>query len=152
MTPFRSALTNLSALSVSGVTHNYDVDAVPDDLSRAQLPALLVLPGMVADSERNRERGKGFVAIAFSSGPRTVTYAVTHLLLVAPVAAGRGQRSHLPTLIDLIDAYIAALSANLTLSGALLEPARVHIEPGVFTYGEVAYHGCAFCHTWIIQV
>ena len=77
---------------------------------------------------------------------------MTHLLLVAPVSAGRGARSHLPKLIDLIDAYIGALSADLTLSGALLEPARVQVEPGLFTYGDIAYHGCAFRHTWIIQV
>ncbi|MEO8609956.1 MAG: hypothetical protein ABI690_18830 [Chloroflexota bacterium] len=152
MTPFRSALTNLSALPVSGVTHNFDVDALPDELSRAQLPALLVLPGTIQENERIKERGKGFVAIAFSSGPRTITYTVTHLLLVAPVSAGRGARSHLPRVIDLIDAYIAALSANLTLSGALLEPARVQVEPGLFTHGDIPYHGCAFRHTWIIQV
>jgi hypothetical protein len=152
MTPFRSALTNLSALSIVGITHNYDVDAVPDILSRAQLPALLVLPGETQENELFKERGKGFVAIAFSSGARTVTYAVTHLLLVAPVMAGTGKRSHLPDLIDLIDAYFAALGADMTLSGALLEPARVKVEPGTFKYGDVAYHGCAFRHTWLIQV
>ena len=152
MTPFRAALTNLSTLSVTGVTHNYDVDAVPDNLSRAQLPALLVLPGETQADELFRERGKGFSAIAFSSGARTVTYTVTHLLLVAPVEAGRGARSHLPALIDLIDAYFAALGANVTLSAALLEPARVKVEPGTFTHGDITYHGCAFRHTWLVQV
>jgi hypothetical protein len=72
MTPFRSALTNLSALTVSGVTHNYDVDAVPDSLARAQLPALLVLPGETQDDQFFKERGAGFVALAFSGGARTV--------------------------------------------------------------------------------
>jgi len=152
MTPFRAALTTLAALSVTGVTHNYDVDAVPDALSRAQLPALLVLPGETQADELFREQGKGFAAIAFSSGARTVTYTVTHLLLVAPQAAGRGARSHLPRLIDLIDAYFAALGANVTLSAALLEPARVKVEPGTFPHGGVAYHGCAFRHTWLVQV
>jgi hypothetical protein len=152
MTPFRAALTNLSALSVSGITHNYDVDAVPDSLNRAQLPALLVLPGETEADELFRDRGKGFTALAFSSGARTVTYTVTHLLLVAPVTAGHGARSHLPTLIDLIDAYFAALGANVTLSAALLEPAQVKVEPGTFTHGDIAYHGCAFRHTWIVQV
>jgi len=152
MTPFRTALTNLSALSVTGVTHNYDVDAVPDALTRAQLPALLVLPGATQEKELFKDRGVGFDTVAFSSGPRTVTYPVTHLLLVAPTAAGRGTRSHLPKLIDLIDAYFAALAANVTLSGALLEPTRVKVEPGIFTHGSVAYHGCAFRHTWLMQV
>jgi hypothetical protein len=90
MTPFRGALTNLAGLTVSGVTHNYDVDAVPDDVSRAQLPALLVLPGDPQDIGF-KPRGQGFEALAFSSGPRTVSYAVTHLLLVAPVSLGRAR-------------------------------------------------------------
>src|SRR5512134_2887159 len=135
---FRNALTELAALAVSGVAHNYDVDAVPDALSRSQLPALLVLPVDVQDDAFFKERGKGFQAIAFSSGPRTVQYAVTHLLLVAPVETGRELRSSLPRLIDLIDAYFDALGADVTLDGALLEPAAVQVEPGVFTHGGTA--------------
>jgi hypothetical protein len=77
---------------------------------------------------------------------------VTHLLLVAPVSLGRGARSHLPTLIDLVDAYFTALGANVTLGGALLEAARVRVEPGIYRYGGADYHGCAFRHTWVIQV
>jgi hypothetical protein len=149
---FRTALTNLSTLTVSGVTRNYDVDAVPDEISRTQLPALLVLPGETDDGDLTKERGKGFEAIAFASVAKTVTYTVTHLLLVAPVSAGRGMRSHLPTLITLIDNYFAALAANVTLSDALLEPARVKVEPGTFIHGDIQYHGCAFRHTWIIQI
>ncbi len=152
MATFRTALTNLAALTVSGVVKNYDVDAVPDDLARTQLPALLVLPGETQDDELFKQRGQGFQAIAFSSGAKTVTYAVTHLLLVAPVSAGRGMRSHLPTLVTLIDNYFAALAANVTLSNALLEPASVKVEPGVFVHGAIEYHGCAFRHTWLIQV
>lgn len=152
MATFRTALTNLSSLSVAGVVKNYDIDTAPDELSRAQLPALLALPGETQDGELFKERGRGFEAIAFSSGAKTVTYAVTHLLLVAPVSAGRGMRSHLPTLVTLIDNYFAALAADVTLSGALLEPAHVKVEPGVFTHGEIEYHGCAFRHMWLLQV
>jgi len=148
---FRSALTQLAALTVSGVSHNYDVDAVPDVLARGQLPALLVLPGSSQDTRLFQQRGKGFQAIAFSSGARTVTYTVTHLLLVTPTSAGHGLRSNLPRLIDLIDAYFEALAANVTLNGALLEPARVEVEPGTFEHGEAGYHGCAFRHTWLIE-
>lgn len=149
---FRSTLTNLSALSVAGVVRNYDIDTVPDDLSRVQLPALLVLPVDIQDEALFKERGKGFQAIAFSSGPRTATFTVTHLLLAAPTEAGRGIRSSLPSLITLVDAYFAALGADVTLGGTLLEPAQVKVEPGVFKYGHASYHGCAFRHTWVIQV
>jgi len=152
MTPFREALTALAGLTVSGITHNYDVDSIPDSLARPQLPALLVLPLELNDEPATKQRGKGFEAIAFSSGGRTVTYTATHLLLVAPTETGRGLRSHLPKLIDLIDAYFTALSADVTLGGKLLEPARVHVEPGGYPYGGIPYHGVAFRHTWILQV
>ena len=152
MTLFRTALTTLSTLSVTGVNNNFDLDAVPDDLSRAQLPALLVLPVEIEDDALFKQRGHGFEAVAFGAGPRTVTYTVTHLLLVAPVSAGRGLRSHLPLLIDLIDDYFAALGADVTLGGALLEPAQVRVEPGVFKQADVDYHGCAFRHTWVMAV
>lgn len=152
MTPFRSALNQLAALVVSGVAHNYGVDTLPETLHRAQLPALLVLPGDVTGTALFPARGGGFEAIAFSAGAREVTYTVTHLLLVAPVQAGRGARSHLPRVAELIDAYFTTLGSDLTLGGTLLEPTRVEVEPGTFTRGGVTYHGCAFRHWWRVQV
>lgn len=152
MTPFRSALSRLAGLEVSGVARNYDLDAVPETLSRAQLPALLVLPGETQGQRLFAERGEGFHTVAFSGGAKTAAYRVTHLLLVAPVSAGRGQQSHLPRLAQLIDAYFAALSDAVTLDGTLLEPAQVGVEPGVFVHGGVHYHGCAFRHRWLVAV
>lgn len=152
---FRSALTALAQLNVAGVNVNYDLEAVPEYLSPAQLPVLLVLPldTDFGNTQRLfRDRGSGFETLAFSDGPRSVTYLVTHLLLVAPVAAGVGLRAHLPGLVDRIDAYFAALSITPTLGGELLEPARVRVEPGTFTYMEVRYYGCAFRHTWVVAL
>ena len=148
---FRTALTNLAALTVAGVTANYDVDSVPDELNRTQLPALLVLPGDTQENRLFRDRGEGFQALAFSAGAQTVTYTVTHLLLVAPVGTRRGTRAHLPDLIDRMDAYFTALGEDMLLGGALREPAHVKVEPGIFQHGLVAYHGCAFRHTWVIE-
>jgi hypothetical protein len=152
MPTFRAALDRLALLSVTGVSHNYAINTIPDSLSRAQLPALLVLPGDIQDRRLFRERGEAFQAVAFSAGPRTATYTATHLLLAAPVSAAAGQRSHLPALVDLVDDYVAALAADVLLNNTLAEPAAVKIEPGVFTYADIAYHGCAFRHTWRIDV
>lgn len=152
---FRTALGALAALDVAGVKANYDVDSVPDHLTRGDLPALLVLP-LEPDTVRQdglfAERGTGFQAAAFSDGVRTVHYTVTHLLLAAPEATGAGLKAHLPTLVDLIDAYFGALGATVTLGGTLLEPASVRVEPGLFRYGGARYVGCAFRHTWLLAV
>lgn len=149
--PFRNALTQLTALTVPGVT-NIGVDAVPDTLARAQLPALLVLPGAPQDKRLFKDYGDGFRAIAFRDGARTLSVTVTHLLLVAPQTTNTGARAVVPALIDHVDAYTAALSADVTLGGALAEPARVTVEVGTFAYGGVTYHGCAFQHTWVIDI
>jgi hypothetical protein len=134
------------------VAHNYDVDAVPDQPGRAQLPALLVMPIDNADDRLFRERGEGFQAIGFSEGARTVTYTVTHLLLVAPNGSSRGLGAQLPALVDLIDAYMEAFSSDPTLNDALLEPARVRVEPGIFPFGQGQFVGCAFRHTWLMEI
>ena len=149
---FRNALDALANLAVSGVTNHYAITEIPDALNRAQLPALLVLP---LDTERNnifREKGEGFETLAFSNGTRTVSYAVTHLLLIAPEASGTGLKQHLPELISAIDAYFTALSTDLTLNNTLLTPPQVRVETGIYAYGGVRYVGCAFRHLWSIGV
>jgi hypothetical protein len=146
-----TALTNLAALTVPGINHNLAVGSLPEQVARTQLPILLVLPGGLPEG-KPQPPGEGFSALAFSNGSRTATVQVTHLLLTAPVAAGRGAASHLPTLINRVDAYLTALANDVTLGDALLEPARVRVEPGQFTYGGVIYHACAFQHEWLIEI
>jgi hypothetical protein len=151
MTTFRTALTNLSNLSVSGVLHNYDVDDAPAALMRAHLPALLVMPVSVPDVRMFKDRSEGFQAVAFANGARTITYSVTHLLLIAALTSESSKR-HLPTLVDLIDNYFTALKADLTLGGTLLEPAEVAVEPGIYTHGSAKFYGCALRHTWKLEI
>ncbi len=149
MSTYRVALTALAALSVPGVRHNFDADAVPDRLARAQLPALLVLPGALRSGALFDRAGGGFDDTAFAGGAAVVTHVVTHLLLAAPALAGAAGRAQTAALID---AYAAALRANATLGGALAEPARVRIEPGVYQHGAASYCGCAFRHQWTLAL
>jgi len=152
---FQTALTNLAALDVAGVAHNYSIAQIPESLGRAQLPALLVLPLMPEEAQEGAlfsETGSGFEAIAFADGARTVTYSLTHLLLIAPIGSGAGIRSHLPALVEGIDAYFEALAADVRLGDSLLEPAQIRVEPGILPVGGVSYAGCAFRHTWLIAV
>lgn len=150
-TPFRTALTQLAAVELEGVI-NYGIDAVPETVPRGLLPVLLVLPSDPQNDRLFRDYGDGFRSIAFSGGPRTLSVAVTHLLLQAPVVASTGAMAHFPALIDRVDAYTAALSADVLLSDALVEPLRVSVEIGTFDYGSVTYHGCAFRHTWLLEI
>jgi len=152
MASFRLALTQLASMKVSGVRNNYDLDELPNSLHSAQMPALLVMPVELDADRLFRERKDSLGTAAFSGGTKSVTYTVTHLLLTAPAEAGLGLRSHLPRLVDLIDSYTAALSADLTLGDQLLAPARVGVEPGLFPYGEREFYGCAFRHTWLLEI
>jgi hypothetical protein len=147
----RDALDQLAALPVPGVT-NKGIASVPETLARAHLPALLVIPGTPQDNSLFKDYGEGFRAIAFSDGARALSVTVTHLLLVAPVGANTGARANVPALIDHVDGYIGALSADVTLGGALAAPAGVTVNVGTFDYGGVTYHGCAFQHTWTLEI
>ncbi len=150
----RTALSTLAELAVDGVT-NYDIDALPLQVKRGQLPVLLVLPLDLDTLESERRlfgERDGFSAGSFSNGAQTVSYSITHLLLVAPVTGGRGWRDTVPHLVDFIDAYLTALAPTVTLDGLLLEPTQVRVEPGTYNYGDMSYVGCAFRHRWLMMI
>jgi hypothetical protein len=139
-----TALTNLAAVSVSGVT-SYTLGETPDSLSRAQLPALVILPELGGDSP-------GLEPSLFSAGDGHLTIRIMHMLLIAPVAGGVGQRGVLPALADLIDTYAAAMANDPTLSGALPLALRFQVRAGVVRYAGIDYHGAAFTHTWTLHL
>jgi len=149
---FRTALTALSNLSVTGVQNNYDIDALPDNLTQPQLPALLVMPIDTQDDSLFQKTGEGLQTVAFSGAGQTVNYTVTHLLILAPTTTRKGIRSHLPELVTLIDNTMSALASDPTLTAELLRPARVTVEPGIFDIGGREFYGCAFRHDWVIGV
>ena len=124
---FHSALTALAALNVAGVAHNYGISATPAQLTRAQLPALLVMPIEPQRAGLFREHGSAFEVTAFAGGARTIRASVTHLLVTAPVESGAGLRQHLTPLVQAMDAYVVALGADLTLGGSLLSR-RPHVK------------------------
>jgi hypothetical protein len=147
----RTAIDQLAALSLAGVTH-FALDETPERLERDQLPALMILP---LETEQRRlfgERGSAFETLTFSSGERHALLPITHLLLVAPVNAGTGRREQFPALVDWIDAYLDALAADVTLNGELLQAAQVQIETGIFILAQRRYYGCAFRHRWMLAI
>ncbi len=149
---YQTALAALAGLSVPGVRHNYPPQSLPTQLQRAQCPALLVMPIDQDDDRLFQERGGKLQTITFSGTARSVTATVTHRLLVQPAQSGHGLRTGLPALVTLIDAYVAAISADPTLGGALLQPPDLRIETGIYSLGGTAFTGCAFRHQWLLAV
>ena len=145
--PLQSALDALATLTYPNLIH-YREDALPNTLTRSDLPCLLVLPFGYLSADY----GHAFETIAFNGGAHIVQFSLTHLLLVAPVMSGAGMRSHLLTLIEHIDAYITTLSAHLTLGESLASPLQFSIQPNTYDYGGIRYIGCAFQHTWRVRV
>ena len=152
MASFRVALSNLSFIRVSGVRNNFDIDELPISISAAHLPALLVLPLELEKERLFKERKDSLQSVTFSGNAKSVYFLLTHLLLVTPTDRGLGLRGHLPRLVGLIDNYVAAIAADITLGESLLVPARVAVEAGVFTYDESDFYGCAFRHTWMMEI
>jgi hypothetical protein len=146
--PLLNALTELAALNVAGIVRNYGHASVPIRVNRAALPCLLVLP---LDADSAALRGDGLHTVAFANGPRTLTCTIKHLLLVAPQAQAI-LRQHLPPLVTLIDAYYAALAANVTLSDTLQLPPQIKCDVGVVRYGGESFFGAAFVHTWVLAL
>ena len=152
MTTFRAALSNLAQLRIPGARNNYDIHELPERMTAAHLPALLVLP-LELDRERLfKDRKEGLQSITFSGSAKTASFALTHLLLLAPAETAPGIAPHLPRLVNLIDSYMAALAADITLGESLLTPARVAVDAGAFSWGEREFVGCAFRHIWLLAV
>jgi hypothetical protein len=150
-TPFQDALAALATLEVAGVVHNFAAGAIPDALALQHLPALLVLP-----TERERrpfsQQNDGLSALAFAGAGASLTISVTHQLLAGSDGRGFGLRTHLPRTAALIDAYFAALRADLTLGGALSKPPRVQVDAGSTLWEGGRYFGVAFRHLWTLRL
>ncbi len=142
MGKFATAMTNLAALAVIGVTYNYDVNTLPEKLSRAALPVLLVIPGgQDGDFEMQSPSGSGAL----------VTYAVTHLLLYAPLGSGRRAAGVMPGLVDVLDNYATAIRGNPKLTGALFEPTRYTVFVSPVQWSGIPYYGARIAHQMVIQ-
>lgn len=139
-----TALANLAALTVPGVT-SYALGDAPDRLTRAQLPALVIMPEVERDAP-------GMQPLGFGAGDARLVVRIAHVLLAAPVAAGSGRRGLLPDLIDHVDSYVAALAADPTLDAALPLALRFDVRLGALTYGGVVYYGAVFAHEWTLHV
>lgn len=143
-----TALNALASLTIPGVRHNYGIATLPERIGRAALPALLVIPTF--DDGSRRDYGE-FRMGAPAGSQALIRYAVTHLLLHAPIGAGTGANDELPTLITLLDNYAAVLKTDPRLGGTLYYPASYTISIAPVDYGGSRYFGARLWHTWTIS-
>jgi hypothetical protein len=144
---WRTALTNLASLAVSGVTTRYDLDDLPNALPAADLPALAPAfpPGMGLIGEEE----EGLATLTYDGGVWSAALTVDHVLYWAPAWSEAGLNTVLPALVDAVDAYLEAVSADGTLGGALgAELEIVAVLPGVVEYAGAKFYGVRFRHVW----
>jgi hypothetical protein len=145
---WRSVFSNLASLAVSGVATSYDLDDLPPVLASADLPALV--PAFPAGVGMIGEEEQGLAALTYDGSAWLAALHADHFLYWSPEGAGAGPAEALPALLDAVDAYLAALSADGTLGGALHAPLAVErVQVGVFEYGGAAYFGARFRHRWV---
>jgi hypothetical protein len=143
MASVTNAISSLAtfAAGVPGIVHSYDLNAVPESVSRDKLPAALVIP---------EGTDIGFKTLGSLGGAPIFEFSVIQLILVAP-AESIDFRKAVPGLITLLDAYLVALKASPFLGSTAAPPIHeaTSVVPtiGITKYGGVDYHSIAFKHT-----
>lgn len=145
------ALANLATLTVPGVTTSYGLDALPGVLPAAHLPALVpTFPERVNALGQDEQ---GLSTLTYDGAAWRASLTVDHLMIWSPTAAHGGLHTVLPELVGAVDGYLAALSADGWLGGALHEPLAVtRVLIGVEKYAGVAYYGARFRHRWVVTI
>lgn len=148
---WRTAFTNLAAISVTGVATRYDLNALPNALPAADLPALAPAfpesPGTLGEDEQ------GFSTLTYDGAAWVASLHVDHVLYWSPAWSEAGLYAVMPALITAVDDYLAAIKANGTLGGVLKQELEiVRVMPGIVEYAGVKFYGVRFRHRWVRAV
>jgi len=138
-----AAVTQLLALSVTGVTDNSAVAIRPPGY--ADLPVL-----------RLQAAGQLFVEglkawnVAATAGSVTIFY--DHMLLISGPTDGRNIDRWDSRLLYL-DRYLAAITGDLTLDNNLTEPLSLILlkQSDNIQLGKNFYNGLVFRHRWVVR-
>jgi hypothetical protein len=141
---WRTTFTNLAAISVDGVTTSYDLDDLPNTLPAADLPALA--PAFIEGAAPGSE---GLSTLTYDGAAWTTQLQIDHVLYWSPAWSEAGLSAVLPDLIDAIDDYLDAISADGTLNDALDREVEIlSVSPGVIEYAGTRFYGVRFRHQW----
>ena len=144
---WRTAFTNLATISVTGVTTSYDLNALPNALPAANLPALA--PYFPEEGGSISQNQHGLATLTYNGAVWSAALYVDHVLYLAPAWSEAGLSEALPSLVTAIDNYLTALAAQGTLSGALSSELEIiRVQPGIVDYAGVKFYGVRFRHLW----
>lgn len=146
---WKDAITKLAAVAVSGVTTSYDLDGVPDVLPAADLPALI--PAFPEGS--GPDDAPGLATLTYDGSAWRAGLTVEHVLYWTPAWSDAGLQAVLPDLLDAVDAYLEAISADGTLDETLGQPLEIErVAIGEMVYAGVTFYGARFRHRWMREV
>ena len=133
----RTWVTSLATFgaSVPGIHDSYDLNTIPDKITRAMLPCLIPLP--------ESGDGQGLTLDGGMGGAPHDEFTVTHRLLFRETA-NLPMQHVLPDLIAQRDNYVAAAVAQRFLTAEVSPlnqvPIAFTIRVGVGTWGDTEYH------------
>lgn len=146
----RYLLTSLATFGgtvtpVSGTIHSYDLDTIPEKLTRATIPALIMVPEVGSE--------QGYRPLSFMGNSPEVVMSVSHLLLY-DFAENRDTRRVLPNLLSQVDNYVTAAKTQKFLdtqaSPANQVAVNFTIDIGITNYAGIDFHSATFKHTYTI--
>jgi hypothetical protein len=122
---------------------NIGMDDIAGAVPQADLPAMVLLPGILPDKASQP------FDIGLSSA--SVVVAMDHLILSTGIALQRPQ-ARLYTLMGLVDLYIAKVKTDWLLNGTLLEPMQFTISFAPINLGGAIYEGFTAHHRWVLAL
>lgn len=147
----RSYLTSSLAAfgsTVQGVTDSFDVNAIPEKMSRTMLPCLIVVPEV--------ETGQPFKFLTMMGNSPADSVELLHVLILAEAEVGETWRD-IPGVQALLDNYHAAAKTQKfldTQNGPPYNQVVINYETqiGVTNYAGVDYHSLVFRHKYTIYL
>lgn len=139
--PAEQALKSLGS-AVTGITQSYGTERFFDQILPVELPCLIVIP---ATKEQDTWGTSAFLGNASKH-----QFGLEHWLLYRQIDATPTDRATLmPSLLQLVDTYLALLATRPFLGSDLSAP-PVHQTPkmvygiGTLPWGDSKYHGVVF--------
>jgi hypothetical protein len=155
MASVRGAITALATFGSTiilangqpAVKKSYDIDKVPESLNDALTPCFIVFPQTGQDI--------GFKTLAFMGNAPIIEFNIAQYLLYKS-SNSTNFADIVPTMIDILDAYLLALKATPFYGSPAVPPVHYAalVKPNVtqVTYAGVSYHGIEFLHTMKINL